>query len=359
MKLPAITAKYGPDGITELAVDPRTGTAEVTDDTQMTLFTAEGMLRGICRAHRRGVGGPESTLPPAYRRWLLTQEGWEHFAPRNTSELEFLLGETLAAHGPLSGAVRSDTLAHCSGDVSGWLIREPALHVRRAPGTTCRSALRSYIYGTGRPAENDSKGCGGVMRVAPIGLVRGASLGTVFELACVAAGITHGHPTGILASGVFAAMIRGITDGATIEESLAVARVLLERQPDHQETSAAIAKSVRAAKSRKQASPAMIAWLGAGWVADEALAIAIYCALRGEASEDVAWALRLAVNHDGDSDSTGSLTGQLLGARFGVEGLPARWVARVELRDIITTVADDLVTEHEDGDRWWGRYPGF
>ena len=82
-------------------------------------------------------------------------------------------------------------------------------------------------------------------------------------------------------------------------------------------------------------------------------------AARGEASEDVAWALRLAVNHDGDSDSTGSLTGQLLGARFGVEGLPARWVARVELRDIITTVADDLVTEHEDGDRWWGRYPGF
>ena len=359
MKLPAITAKYGPDGITELAVNPRVGTAEVTDDTQMTLFTAEGMLRGICRAHRRGVGGPESTLPPAYRRWLLTQEGWEHFAPRDRSELEFLLGETLAAHGPLSGAVRSDSLAHCSGDMSGWLIREPALHVRRAPGTTCRSALRSYTYGTGRPAVNDSKGCGGVMRVAPIGLVRGASLGTVFELACFAAGITHGHPTGMLASGVFAAMIRGITDGATIGESLAVARVLLERQPDHQETSAAIAKAVRAAKSRKQASPAMIAWLGAGWVADEALAIAIYCALRGEANEHVAWALRLAVNHDGDSDSTGSLTGQLLGARFGVEGLPPRWVERVELRDIITTVADDLVTEHEDGDRWWGRYPGF
>jgi len=359
MTLPEIISTYGAAGITELVVDPIRGVAELTDDTQMTLFTAEGVLRGICRAHRKGIGGPESTMAQAYRRWLLTQDGMEHFVPTDPSELAFLLGETLATHGPLSGAVRSELLDPSSGDVSGWLIREPALHVRRAPGTTCLSALRSYTYGKARPARNDSKGCGGVMRVAPIGLVRGASVDMLFELACFAAGITHGHPSGILSSGVFAGMIRSIIDRASILESIELAQSLLERQPDHQETSAVIVKAVRAAKSRRKASPAIIASLGQGWVAEEALSIAIFCALRGEACEDVEWALRLAVNHDGDSDSTGSMTGQLLGARFGVEALPARWVERVELREVITTVADDLVTEHEEGERWWGRYPGF
>jgi ADP-ribosylglycohydrolase len=65
------------------------------------------------------------------------------------------------------------------------------------------------------------------------------------------------------------------------------------------------------------------------------------------------------VNHDGDSDSTGSLTGQLLGLRFGTDELPGRWVEGVELREVIESVADDLVTTYRDDAAWRVRWPGF
>jgi ADP-ribosylglycohydrolase len=81
--------------------------------------------------------------------------------------------------------------------------------------------------------------------------------------------------------------------------------------------------------------------LGAGWVAEEALAIALYCALQ---ARDYAHGVRMAVNHSGDSDSTGSMAGNLLGLLHGEEGIPARWLACLELREEIGEVAHDL---------WW------
>jgi ADP-ribosylglycohydrolase len=50
----------------------------------------------------------------------------------------------------------------------------------------------------------------------------------------------------------------------------------------------------------------------------------------------------LAVNHGGDSDSTGSIAGNLMGLLVGESGIPRRWCEQVELREVITTVADDL-----------------
>ena len=344
LTLDQICAKYGAAGIQDLILDPRLGKAVVTDDTQMTLFTAEGVLRGIARGNDRGIGGPESTLPQSYRRWFMTQTGFEGFKPVMDGELKLLLGNTLATHGPLSGRVPENSDDGYGVDRSGWLIREPALHIQRAPGTTCMSALRSYRYGQGAPAQNDSKGCGGVMRVAPIGLVADTSVESVFDLACFAAGITHGHPTGILSAGVFAAMVRCLYDGASIEQAVEAAQAILrERREDLRETDDAITNAVRLAKSQRVSTPKLVAELGQGWVAEEALAIAILCAWRGEDSMGFEGALRMAVNHDGDSDSTGSMTGQLLGVRFRVDALPARWVDAVELRGVVKRMADDLV----------------
>jgi ADP-ribosylglycohydrolase len=51
----------------------------------------------------------------------------------------------------------------------------------------------------------------------------------------------------------------------------------------------------------------------------------------------------LAVNHSGDSDSTGAITGNLLGALLGTEGIPRDWLQQVELRAVIERVADELV----------------
>jgi ADP-ribosylglycohydrolase len=80
--------------------------------------------------------------------------------------------------------------------------------------------------------------------------------------------------------------------------------------------------------------------LGEGWVGDEALAIAVYCALKY--SGDIDNALIAAVNHNGDSDSTGAITGNIIGAQVGLSGIPAKYTEKLELRDLIIEVADDL-----------------
>jgi ADP-ribosylglycohydrolase len=86
-------------------------------------------------------------------------------------------------------------------------------------------------------------------------------------------------------------------------------------------------------------SPDAVRKLGEGWIAEEALAISLYCAL---CAGDFESAVTLAVNHDGDSDSTGSIVGNLLGSIYGVNGIPKQWLEPLELRDVIEKMADKL-----------------
>ena len=60
----------------------------------------------------------------------------------------------------------------------------------------------------------------------------------------------------------------------------------------------------------------------------------------------------IAVNHDGDSDSTGAITGNILGTIHGALKIPAEWLGRLELREVITEIADDLFEFRE-----WGVEP--
>lgn len=80
--------------------------------------------------------------------------------------------------------------------------------------------------------------------------------------------------------------------------------------------------------------------LGQGWVAEETLAIAVFCALRYE--NDFERALIAAVSHGGDSDSTGSVAGQILGAHLGLEAIPEKFLTHLELKHVILEIADGL-----------------
>ena len=93
------------------------------------------------------------------------------------------------------------------------------------------------------------------------------------------------------------------------------------------------------------ASPEAVERLGQGWVAEEALAIALYCAL---VADDFATGVRLAVNHGGDSDSTGAIAGNLLGTLHGVRAIPERWLAQRGLRDEIERLARDLLAAAQE-----------
>lgn len=311
MKRSEIVHRFGRKGITRYA-PAYGGLGTITDDTQMTLFTAEGLIRGWVRERVAGTTDYPRAVAHAYLRWLQTQ------------------GERPAC----------DLAVDAAGP--GWLYQQRALHNLRAPGITCLSALRA-MRSPGEPARNGSKGCGGVMRVAPVGLFawrlrRGDALHDAFRLGCESAALTHGHPTGALPAGVLAVLILALTDGASLREALAAGKRRLRAEPYHEETLHAIERAEELADSGLPHEEA-IARLGEGWVAEEALAISIYCAL---VARSFRHGVVLAVNHDGDSDSTGSIAGNLLGTMLGAKAIPAAWLAPLELREVIIELANDL-----------------
>lgn len=307
---------FGDGGITDYA--PAYGRiGAITDDTQMTLFTAEGLILSRIRDDASNPGRPLDFVYNAYLRWLGTQ-----------------------------GEVTTEALVRRRGTcgiIDGVLACRPELNSRRAPGNTCLSALRSKRMGTVNDPINDSKGCGGVMRVAPVGLF--ASLEGAFQLGCETAAITHGHPSGYLASGALAHILSAVSYGAALTEAIESAVEVLEKWPDHGETLAAVRGALDAWQT-EEPSAEVVASLGQGWIAEEALAISLYCALCHP--DDFEAGVVLAVNHGGDSDSTGAITGNILGLMLGKAAIPQRFLQTLELADLIEEVADDLYERMAD-----------
>lgn len=332
MSLSRICKHYGFGGIHDF-VEFNGRKGAITDETQMTLFTAEGLIRSVVRQRHTGSPDYREVIANAYQRWLRTQDG-------------------VNAHGlnPLT-------------QEPGWLYSVKDMHAQRAPGRTCRAALRAATT-LGETAPNDSKGSGAVMRMAPVGLFAD-DIEESFDLGCQVAQLTHGHPTGWLAGGAMAVMITALRQGNPLQDALNTALDCLELQPDHEELVEALEMADDLANEGGDSDTALIE-LGRGWMADEALSIAVYCALRAKSFSD---GIVMAVNHNGDSDTTGALTGNLLGMIWGEQGIPAPWLKQLELRKVIVEVADDLFAcrgwsigpgaqSEEFNKKIWGKYPG-
>lgn len=320
MKLEEIKARFGEEGITDLEPDRYTGKALFSDDTQMTLFTADGLIWAYDRMRERGIGSfAGSGTYQSYLRWLYTQTKSlpdEHYG--------WLL----------------DPQPH---EVGSSILQYKELYSARAPGNTCLSALESNKMGTIEKPINNSKGCGGVMRVAPVGLFLHKDPEQAFRVAAEIAAITHGHPSGYLAAGSLAVIIAELLNGKSLSESTEDAIAILKSYQHHEETLKSIEAAVEL--SRSDINPAKaISHLGEGWVAEEALAIALYCTLK---ETDFRKALILSVNHDGDSDSTGSICGNIIGAFQGLDALPGDWVNQVELKELIVDMAGKLYDINE------------
>lgn len=305
----------------------RNGKGIISDDTQMTLFTANALLFRETRGYMRGI-----TVPPikaihmAYLDWLDTQN--------NTNN-----------HPSIS-----------------WIKELKELNVRQAPGITCLNALSSGIQGTIDKPINNSKGCGGIMRVAPIGLYM-KDQETAGQLAAEASAITHGHPLGITPAYVFSTLIWYLTNtNLTIREALDKTMKQYEEKFDIFDRTSKetlidlVDKAIRLSEEDKSDIDA-INELGEGWVAEETLAIAIYSCLKYP--NNFKDAIICSINHDGDSDSTGSVAGNIMGAHLGYEQIPLEYSNNVELKDEILELADDLsidvpVSEYKkDNDEYW------
>lgn len=325
-----IFAQYGENGITEYALT--NGVAEISDDTQMTLFTADCLLIHETRKEE----AIQNCIYKAYLDWLSTQLG-----------------------------VRSTPNApHVSR-----LLNDQRLFSIRVPGNTCLSALGSGKMGTIQTPINQSKGCGGIMRVAPIGLYYSGSDTSIEEsdrLAAEAAAITHGHELGYISAAALAHIVRRLSENeqesvltAAMDAMQAMGR-MFEGAAHLNEQLDLLKKAIALADAGLDDLDA-IRQLGGGWVGEETLAIAVYCAIKYE--QNFEKALIASVNHDGDSDSTGAVTGNILGARLGYDAIPSKFIEKLELSDVILEIADDLFYAGEpenaarlDDPRWAIKY---
>lgn len=317
-----IMAKYGSKGITSFEYDSKTGKALISDDTQMTLFTADGILVGETRLCLRGIGGvPHYYLPKSYKDWLCTQElSKEQFETKRNNRY------------------------YCTS----WLCDVPELYSRRAPGNTCISAIKREEPGSVSRPINDSKGCGGIMRVAPLALhYNYTDIEKLDMEGAEIAALTHGHSLGYMSCAVITHIISLIVypheRKMSLKEIVIDARdtvnELFKDDRHIRELDEIITRAMELSENN-DSDIDNIHKLGEGWVAEETLAIAIYCSLKYQT--DFSKAIIAAVNHNGDSDSTGAVTGNIIGALLGFDAIEDKWKKNLELFDVIEEMALDL-----------------
>ena len=312
----AILSKFGAEGITRYQLHK--GVAQFSDDTQMTLFTATGLMA----AATDGCWAKHVTWH--YVDWYWTQ----HFKPG---------------------------IKHYS-----WLFEIPELHDRRAPGMTCMGALSDIVNGI--DPHNDSKGCGGVMRVAPVALCRRLrekeDAAFIYSLGGAVADITHNNPLGYMPAAMLVMLLdKIIRCGEAIDRDV-LKRLVLEciaelgtvrmhdedgaydKYPDALNSLCTLMTLAVFLADGDRLDEDCIRELGEGWTGDEALAIAVYCALRhADSFED---ALVAAVNHSGDSDSTGAICGNIMGLIYGYDAIPSHFKEHLELLPVLEKVAEEL-----------------
>jgi len=276
MSLDRIRARYGPGGIRDLESSDRHPAGTFTDDTQMSLALARGILS-------KGAESEESFIAEVAREFV----AWAR-SPEND----------------------------------------------RAPGATCMSACQELARDlTWRaPGHNNSKGCGTAMRSAPIGLAWHGNEERIIRLANETSTLTHGHPTATAGSVATALLVGWALDGLSPLEMHE--RLLARTRPVSQEFAAKIAQVPTVLDQEPDSAYAV---LGGAWVAEEAIACALYTFWRSP--EDYRRTVLTAVNMNGDSDSVGCIAGAISGAFNGVEAIAAEWRAKVEQADELSKVA--------------------
>lgn len=317
MDLAAIRKRFGEKGITRYVL--HNGVSQFSDDTQMTLFTLEGLMNGTIHTK---AGKPEAILSyieKAYLNWHKTQTGIPEPLP------------------------------------DSWMSHIRTLWNRRAPGMTCMGALDNIAHGL--EVRNNSKGCGGVMRVAPIGIFNAVhsnlyKYDDTAQLAGWSAEITHKHIASTFASALLATTIENCIYDETVDRltfSWIVdggLTMMSKYFPGHDAELDKFSRLMRRALELGQDSTPgdyAIRELGEGWVGDEAIAIAVFSVMRHiDNFEDC---IVCAVNHDGDSDSTGAIAGNIIGAILGYSAIPSYYLENLEIEPILVSVADDLCAD--------------
>ena len=292
----------------------------ISDDTQMTLFTIDGLLKiSNGKYPFEEIDNIKRNIYDSYLDWFITQT--YPFSQRKSYE---------------------------NYDEDSLLLNTHNLFDCRAPGQTCLYSLRSKQMGSRDNPINNSKGCGRIMRIAPIGAYfKPAYYNSTFisTLAGEIAATTHGHPLGYIPASMLALIINklcytNISIKEAISESLKEINNFYKDNEYLENFNTLINKSIELSINNTS-DIENISRLGEGWIAEETLAIAIYCSLKYY--NNFKKGIIASVNHNGDSDSTGLVTGNILGASLGYKHIPKKYINNLELRDLIIEMSKKLI----------------
>ena len=305
-----IRMKYGFEGI-KLSHMHR---YVVSDDTQMTLFCLEALLPYLVNTiNYEDLESINEAIYIKYLNWFNTQH--KNNKPKDT--FKFLL----------------------YGEKNRTLMDFKELYIPQAPGKTCLSALGSNRKGIIDRPINDSKGCGGIMRVMPIALLD-TTVENVFHLGCMQAAITHGHPDGYLSSGFFAGMIKCSLQNISFDKAYEINKNILEKYSYNSSMLQYLNKYEQTLFQPLMSPEIMNTTIGEGWVGEEALGIALYAF---KMSQNFEQCLSVATNHSGDSDSTASLAGQLYAAFHNLDPSYHNYVALIDIQPALQFILKKLI----------------
>lgn len=311
------------------------GMALVSSNTQMALFTANGILESETYAEMQSIQvTPTHCYFGAYIDWYHTQTG------KNDS-----------SHPPY-------------GHIT-WLRDLPRMATKRNPSETCLTACEDFLRN--EVVENSSKDCAALTRIAPLGLWF-ASLTksqqntySMVEMAESAAWIseaTHRNPLAILPAIMLSQLIYELAlrdeDGSSnyLEDIIGDTIVVLNdiypgQYLEEKKHLSELTRKALKLRHTKRSESECISELGNCWNADSAWAIAVYCT--SKYYFDTQAAIKCAV--DNGNAATGCITGYIMGAMHGCKRLKElnlfcpigkdieNWY---ELSDIILALAEDI-----------------
>lgn len=264
ISLQAIRQKYPPNGIQNLPFP-----AYYSDDTQMTLALAEGIM-------------------------------------------------DVGVHAPI------DSLMQSVGNQFIKWLNSPDNN--RAPGRTCITGVKHFQSGVPWSESGivESKGCGSAMRVAPLGYIYQNDEVRLREVSIATSQITHRHPTAIAATVAAAYLVKLALDAVPISSYMSRLYEFVSGISDEFDLAILRVGHVLGWANEDLA----LDHIGQGWIGEEAVALALYCVLRYP--DDYLACIRRAANTNGDSDSIACIAGGIMGARLGLSAIPLDWRTNCE-----------------------------
>lgn len=331
-----IQARHGEQGLRDY-VPAGHPSGRLGSDTQIMLFTLEGMIRANVSRRRTATSEPSRHIQHAYQRWLHTQHlSW----PRAAGEF-----------------------AEISPEPDGWLVQQRALFQTRNPGRTMMRTLIAFakgqqFMGTTENPVSDSQGSAAILRAVPATLWSSDPV-EVFRIAANIAALTHGDPAAYLSAGALSALVFRIMRGDAMRTAADYAAEQVSSHPGHEEVVRCLHTATWLADSGKTGPATIETHLGTGQSAPEALAIGLFAALVSQGDFDAG--LRVAVNHSGNSSTSGAICGSLVGAAGGAAAIPEKWLVSLEMAEVIEELAQDAVLEFgplpNRESEWLRRYP--